>query len=110
MAKQIVFEYNGTEYTLEFTKRTVAALEQQGFVAGLVGDKPMTMFPMLLKGAFMAHHRKLKEEIIDEIYKQIPDKQGFAEALVELYNAPLDALMDEPEEDTEKKIEWTKSW
>ena len=35
--------YDGTEYTLEFTKRTVAALEQQGFVAGLVGDKPMTI-------------------------------------------------------------------
>ena len=109
--KQIVFEWDGKEYTLEFNKKTVRDLERDGFVAGQVSDKPMTMFPMLLHGAFQMHHRKLKESIIDEIYEAIPDKEGFIQALVELYNAPLEALMDEPEtEDTSKKIEWTKSW
>lgn len=33
MAKQIVFTYEDKEYTLEFTRRTVKQMEDEGFVA-----------------------------------------------------------------------------
>ena len=32
-AKQLKFTYNDKEYTLEFTRRTVAEMEKKGFIA-----------------------------------------------------------------------------
>ena len=33
MAKQLIFTYDGKDYTLEFTRRTVAEMEKKGFIA-----------------------------------------------------------------------------
>lgn len=41
MAKQIVFTYEDKEYTLEFTRRTVKQMEDEGFVAQDIDRKPM---------------------------------------------------------------------
>lgn len=40
MAKQIVFTYEDKEYTLEFTRRTVKQMEDEGFVAQDIDRKP----------------------------------------------------------------------
>jgi hypothetical protein len=68
MAKQIRFEYDGKEYTLEFTRKSIETMERQGFVASDMVDKPMTTLPALFAGAFLAHHRYIKKELVDEIY------------------------------------------
>ncbi len=47
MAKQIVFTYEDKEYTLEFTRRTVKQMEDEGFVAQDIDRKPMTLLPAL---------------------------------------------------------------
>ena len=41
MAKQLTFTFKGKEYTLEYTRRTVRQMEDSGFIASEVGDKPM---------------------------------------------------------------------
>lgn len=64
MSKQLNFKYNGTEYTLEFTRRTVEQMEREGFVAGDITDKPMIMLPTLFAGAFKAHHKFVKREVV----------------------------------------------
>lgn len=109
MAKQLKFEYNDKEYTLEFTRKTVTEMEKKGFVAAEVETKPMTTLPALFEGAFLAHHRFEKKEVINEIFSNMTDKEGLIGKLAEMYNEPIMALVEEPEENT-KNVKWTASW
>lgn len=109
MAKQLRFEYNDKEYVLEFTRKTVTEMEKKGFVAAEVETKPMSTLPALFEGAFLAHHRFEKKEVINEIYSNMTDKEGLIGKLAEMYNEPIMALIEEPEEDT-KNVKWTASW
>ena len=97
MSKQLKFKYNGTEYTLEFTRRTVEQMEREGFVADDVKTKPMTTLPTLFAGAFKAHHRFVKPEVIDDIFSKMTNKADLIGRLAEMYNEPLMALIDEPD-------------
>lgn len=44
MAKTLGFTYKGVDYTLEFTRKTVSRMEQDGFSIGDIGEKPMAFF------------------------------------------------------------------
>jgi hypothetical protein len=109
MSKQLNFKYNGTEYTLEYTRRTVEQMEREGFVADDLKSKPLTMLPTLFAGAFKAHHRYVKREVIDEIYSKMTNKADLIGKLAEMYNEPIMALIDEPVESSEN-LTWTQSW
>lgn len=109
MAKQIIFTYDGKDYTLEYTRRTIKQMEDEGFVARNIDDKPMTLLPVLFAGAFKAHHRFVKQDVIDEIYAHMPNKDKLIEKLAEMYNEPIISLMEEPE-DTAKNVDWMASW
>lgn len=45
MAKIIILEHEGQEYTLEFTRRTVAEMEQSGFKISDITEKPVSVLP-----------------------------------------------------------------
>lgn len=109
MSKQLNFVYNGTEYTLEFTRKSVEQMERDGFVADDIHTKPMTMLPTLFAGAFKTHHRWVKREVIDEIYSKMTNKGELIGKLAEMYNEPILALVDEPAESSEN-LTWTQSW
>lgn len=115
MSKKIVLVYKNKEteeereYTLEYTRRVVESMEREGFRIDELGEKPMVLIPELFAGAFRAHHKFAKREIIDEIYKQTPNKDKLLETLIEMYNEPRNALMDEPEEEAEKNVSWGMS-
>lgn len=109
MAKQLKFTYNDKEYTLEFTRRTVTQMEKQGFIAAEVENKPMSTLPALFAGAFLAHHRFEKKETIDAIFEKLTNKEELIGKLAEMYNEPIMALVEEPEE-TEGNVSWTASW
>lgn len=109
MAKQLKFTYNDNEYTLEFTRRSVMEMEKKGFVAADVEQKPMTTLPALFEGAFLAHHRFIKKETIDEIYAQIVNKEELIGKLAEMYSEPILALIEEPEK-SEGNVRWTTNW
>lgn len=109
MAKQIIFTYEGKEYTLEYTRRTIKQMEDEGFVARNIDDKPMTLLPALFAGAFKAHHRLVKPDVIEEIYAHMPNKDKLIEKLAEMYNEPIVSLMEEPE-DSAKNVDWMASW
>lgn len=105
--KPIRFEYEGTSYTLEFSRQTVRTMENQGFRVDELGSRPMTMLPQLFSGAFLMHHRFLKKDVIDEIYAHMGEKDKLLEKLGELYNAPMEALLSDPEDDKGNVIAWT---
>ena len=109
MAKTINFTYEGKDYTLEFTRRTIRQMEDEGFVARNIDDRPMTLLPALFAGAFKAHHRFVKQETIDVIYANMPNKDKLIEKLAEMYNEPIMSLMEEPA-DTAKNVDWMTSW
>ena len=109
MSKQLNFDYKGTKYTLEYTRRTVEQMEKAGFVAEDIKAKPMTMLPSLFAGAFLAHHKYVKPDVIDEIYSKMTNKGELIGKLAEMYNEPIMALIDEPAESSEN-LTWTQSW
>ena len=100
MAKQLTINdpTTGVTYTLEYTRKSVEMMEKSGFVAEEVERKPMTMLPALFAGAFLAHHRFVKRDVIDNIYARLTHKDELISALVEMYNEPLLSLLDDPEQ------------
>lgn len=109
MNKQLRFTYDGKEYTLEYTRKSVAEMERKGFVVSDIDTKPVTVLPALFAGAFLANHRFVKQEVIDEIFSKIKNKSELIGKLAEMYNEPIAALIDEPEESA-GNVDWTASW
>ena len=109
MSKQLRFTYQDKEYVLEFTRKSVEIMEKKGFVAAEIETKPVTVLPALFAGAFLANHRFVKQEVIDEIYSKMTNKQELIGKLAEMYNEPIMALVDEPVESA-GNVDWTASW
>lgn len=57
----------GREYTLEYSRRTVAKTEQAGLDVNQLEAKSMTMIPILFWGAFLMHHPHMTREQTDKI-------------------------------------------
>jgi hypothetical protein len=106
MSKTITLNYENTEYILEYTRRTVSEMERKGFIATEIADKPMTTLPELFAGAFRANHRSTDRKVIDEIFKKLTNKEELISKLAEMYNEPILALVEEPEQ-SEGNLEWT---
>ena len=109
MSKQLRFTYRDREYVLEFTRKSVEAMEKKGFVASDIETKPVTILPALFAGAFLANHRFEKPEVIEEIFAKMTNKQELIGKLAEMYNEPIMALVDEPVESA-GNVDWTASW
>lgn len=109
MSKQLRFTYAGNEYCLEYTRKSVETMERNGFVASNITEKPATTLPTLFAGAFLAHHRSVKQTVVDEIFSKMTNKTELIGKLAEMYNEPIMSLIDEPEE-SEGNVDWTASW
>lgn len=102
MAKRIKIEYDGVKYTLEYSRKTVQAMEEAGFRIDEMDSMPMTMIPKLLSGAFLMHHSRVKQELVDEIFDAQKGKTKLLHALSELYLEPFKAMFGEDGEDEDK--------
>ena len=91
---------SGHEYTLEYSRRTVAKTEQAGFDVRQIESKSMTMIPLLFWGAFLMHHPQMTREQTDKI---LFDGLGGLSAtemeyLGKLYAEPFQTLVASEEE------------
>jgi hypothetical protein len=109
MAKKITFEYGGKTWVLEFNARTVKEVQASGFKKDDIGDKSLIMLPLLWHGAFLMHHRGEKAKTIDDMLPLMGDKMSLFEKLVQMYDEPVEALIDEPDDES-VKVNWTASW
>ena len=91
--KKITIEHKDKKYILEFTKDTVRATERRGFEINKALDFPATNIPILIHGAFLANHKWVTGEMVEEIYDDIPDQSDFINKLIEMYNEPIVELM-----------------
>lgn len=94
---KIKVSYEGKEYNLGFTKRTITQMESQGFDISLIDSRMVTMIPMFYRGAFDAYHPTASKTTRDEVWKAQRNKQGLLMALAECYNSVVMSLMSEPE-------------
>ena len=104
MEKTLTFTKEGKTYTLAFTRETVIATENMGFDLGRILERPVSSLTYLWRGAFLEHHDTLTIAEADKLLEKI-DKKGLLDALLDLYNAPINSLMDE--EDEKNAIKWT---
>ena len=95
MSMIILKDNNDNEYKLEFNRKTVTAMENNGFQLDL--DRPNTMIDSLFYGAFQMHHKRIDREFVRKIWDQQTNKEGLVTALVKAYQQPLEDLMAEPE-------------
>jgi len=110
MGKQITFtDNNGKAWTLEFNRRTSKELQQMGFKAEDIADKNLIMLPMLWRSAFLMHHRGVEVKVVDELLECMGDRMELFNKLTEMYNEPVEALINDPVDDA-KKVNWTASW
>ena len=109
MSKQLKFTYEGKDYCLEYTRKSVETMERNGFIASDIENKPMTILPALFAGAFLANHRFVKQDVIDAIFAKMRNKGELIGKLSEMYNEPIMTLIDEPDE-SEGNLDWTASW
>lgn len=103
---KIKLTYKNKDYELEFTRQAVKNMEAQGFSIDKVSEKPMTMLPILIYGAFIKNHSTTKRKTIDEIADEFgKDKSKFIQALIEMYAETMNSLMGD-DEDVEGNVQW----
>ena len=110
--KTIKINYQGTHYCLRYTLNTIKKLADKGI--GIddirnIGTKPWITLDWVA-GAFLADHPNVSMETIEGIYKSIPNKAEFLGKLADCYSEPIDALMDDPGEDSKGNAEWETNW
>lgn len=93
--KKILKNKEGKEYILEYNRKSVQQIEKLGFSLNQAADKPMTMFPLMFRGAFLAHHKYMKDKEIEEIYDAIKDKSVLHENLLNMITECYTSLLDE---------------
>jgi hypothetical protein len=106
MSTKITVSYKDNDYILEFSRNTAKQIEDQGFVLDLLTEKPATMIPLLVYGAFLKNNRGIKRALVEEIYANVVGKvggdgqEGFINVLGEMYAETVSTLMsDEPVEE-----------
>ena len=114
MSTIVTVTYNNQSYDLEYSRNAVKAMEQQGFVLDQIGDKPMTMVPLLVYGAFMKNHKGIKRALVDEIYDHIVDRvgdgeNGFLQTLLEMYAETVNTLTENNSVDEGNAATWKVS-
>ena len=96
----------GREYTLEYSRKTVAKTEQAGLDVNRLESASMTMIPLLFWGAFLMHHPYMTREQTDKIL--FDGLGGLNEEemayLGKLYAAPFQTLIASEEKENPRKM------
>lgn len=96
----------GREYTLEYSRKTVAKTEQAGLDVNRLESQSMTMIPLLFWGAFLMHHPYMTREQTDKIL--FDGLGGLNEEemayLGKLYAAPFQTLISSEDSTNPRKM------
>lgn len=99
----------GDTYVLEFSRESVVFTNRQGFNVSVIDSNMMEMLPILFYGAFRMHHKNVSRQRTDKILFE--DLGGLSNAsierLLQLYNAPHNALIHDDGEGDEKNAKMT---
>ncbi len=113
MSTKITVTYKDKDYILEYSRTTAKQIEDNGFVLEQLTDKPATMIPLLVYGAFAKNNRGIKRTLVDEIYanliKKVGDdgEEGFINVLAEMYSETVSSLVGDDNIDEGNAATWT---
>lgn len=109
-------DFEGREFTLDFTRKTVARTERAGLNVNAMESQPMNMIYLMFWGAFLSHHPRMTQEqtdkILDEQFGGIEGLSGIknenGESMIEhlgkLYAATFSTLAPDEEEANPPKV------
>lgn len=103
--KIVLKNKEGIEYILEYNRLSVQQIERLGFSLEDITKKPMTMFPLMFRGAFLANCRFVKEKEITELYDNMKNKEKLHNALMNMISECYETLT-ESEGDSEGNVDW----
>ena len=101
MCKTIRCWYGEKEYTLEYDKKSIVAMERRGFNLAQIERMPLTMLTKLMSGAFLMHHPEVSQERAEEIFDHMKKRGELLEALSEMYAATVAEMYGDNEENGE---------
>lgn len=104
MAKVIKFTYDDTDYTLEYTRKTLEKMEADGIILSQLDKKPVTILPKLFQYAFYAHHKRISKTTVEEIFKLFTDKNEMYNKLSMMAMDTLNTLFEDSIE--KNAIKW----
>lgn len=103
--KMIIRNKDGQEYILEYDRDAVQQIEKLGFSINDIDSKPMTMFPLMFRGAFIKNHKYIKEKEVKNIYDKINKKSELHNRLIEMITECYLSLSDK-DTDNEGNADW----
>ena len=103
--KRIKFDWNGTEYPLEFDRDSVMQAERAFGISyeDLRSGRTYVMHD-LFAAALIKHHPRMKAATIEALWAAMGDKAGLYRELALMYADTLAQTLEEPEEG--KALAW----
>ena len=105
MNTKINLTYKDTKYCLEYDRMSVKLVEAHGLSVDEFLKRPLNNIELAFAGAFIKNHRKTKQEVIDAIYSECPNKTQLVTTLVQMIQETYESLLEEPEGD-EGNVTW----
>lgn len=105
MNTKINLTYKDVPYVLEYSRESIRALEKSGLSIEDFLAKPMSNIELAFAGAFIKNHRKIKSELVEEIFASCKGKDKLVAALVQMIQESYESLFEEPTGD-EGNADW----
>lgn len=106
MNTQIKLEYQGVEYTLEYNRAAVKALEANGFNGSEIVEKPMTNIDLMFQCSFIKNHPNTSIDLINKILKDCPNKKDLFIELKKMIDETYESLLADPESKDSGNVSW----
>ncbi len=104
----VVIAYEGTDYTLEFNRKSADILEKNyDFSLENVSNGKYSSFADLFYCAFLMHHPRIKRATADKIMELTGSKEELFEVLVRMYTDAVSSLFET--QDEEKALTWKET-
>lgn len=109
--QSVTLTYEGNSYTLEFNRRAVERMEQNGFSLNDLAEKPLSMTMKLVQGAFMMHHKGISPDRVREIWHAQTKRDALLSVLIQMYTQPINTLLgDDADEQEEENPTWEAAY
>lgn len=105
---KIEFNYNGTDYVLEYTAASLKKMEKNGVKFAKLDEMLFSAPEILFEGAFYANHPQVDKRLVREIYRSLKRTADDEEVLYNDDGEEVDGLKDVLGQMLEEAVrEWT---
>lgn len=109
MATSITFTYDGEDYTLEFNREALRALDSKyDFSLNDIERLQVSKIPDLFHCAFLMHHPSVRRRTTEEIWDVMDSKDELTAALAEMYAEAINSIMGEAPKKG-KAVSWARN-